>query len=96
MLKFRSRGEPPTHDISASHDVMEESILTLLRQRYPSYLKMDGKAARRALDRAFIRFVLERCRGNHLRASEAAGCNRNTLRSRIRQYGIDWKSYLNS
>lgn len=87
----------PQHDYSdPGHALFEESLLTLLRQRYPAYRRMDGHPVRQAMTRAFVRFVLERTRGNQSRAAEVAGYNRNTLRRLIRSLAIDWKSLLNT
>lgn len=87
--------EPPPADAEPqhAHDLLEESIITLLRQHCPTYLKMDGIPIRLALARAFVRFILERTRGNQARAAELAGFNRNTLRRLIRSFRIDWAFY---
>jgi DNA-binding protein Fis len=85
---------PPTDDNAQhTHDLLEESVITLLRQHCPTYLKMDGVPIRLALARAFVRFILERTRGNQARAAELAGFNRNTLRRLIRCFRIDWAFY---
>lgn len=81
-------------DQPPAHDLLEEAVLVLLRQHCPSYFKMNGYAVRCALNRAFVRFLLERTRGNQARAAEAAGFNRNTLRTLIRNFRIDWKQYV--
>ncbi len=84
----------PTDDnAQQTHDLLEESVITLLRQHCPTYLKMDGVPVRLALARAFVRFILERTRGNQARAAELAGFNRNTLRRLIRCFRIDWAFY---
>ena len=91
----RMHPKPPPYDAAPqpAHDLLEESVITLLRQHCPSYLKMDGVPIRLALARAFVRFMLERTHGNQARAAELAGFNRNTLRRLIRGFGIDWASY---
>jgi len=38
---------------------------------------------------ALLNLVLEKCRGNQLKASDMLGLNRNTVRKLIRQYEID-------
>ncbi len=77
-----------------SHELLEEGLIVLLRQHCPPYFKMNGYQVRCALNRAFVRFLLERTRGNQARAAEAAGFNRNTLRTLIKTFRIDWKRYV--
>ncbi|HEX2842168.1 helix-turn-helix domain-containing protein [Hyphomicrobium sp.] len=87
-------GTTQPYEQDPAHDLLEEAVLVLLRQRYPAYLKLNGYQVRCALNRAFVRFLLERTRGNQARAAELAGFNRNTLRTLIRNFQIDWKRYV--
>ncbi len=41
------------------------------------------------VERPLIRFVLEKTRGNQVRAADILGINRNTLRTKIQELGID-------
>lgn len=41
-----------------------------------------------AAEAALVRYVLERLGNNQLRAAAVLGINRNTLRSKMRQFGI--------
>lgn len=94
LLGRRSPERPPSDSATLpAHDLLEESVLTLLRQHCPTYLKTDGASIRYALARAFVRFLLERTRGNQARAAEIAGFNRNTLRRLIACFSIDSASY---
>lgn len=43
------------------------------------------------VERPLIRFVLEKTRGNQVRAADILGINRNTLRKKINELGIDVK-----
>jgi two-component system nitrogen regulation response regulator GlnG len=43
------------------------------------------------VERPLIRFVLEKTRGNQVRAADILGINRNTLRKKIQELGIDVK-----
>lgn len=88
-----------SHEIPADSDdsrrqLFEEAVLATMRQHHPGYLKLDGRSIRLAINRAFVRFLLERTRGNQARAAELAGFNRNTLRTLIRRFSIDWQEYL--
>ena len=40
-----------------------------------------------------LRLVLERCKGNQIKAAEMLGLNRNTIRKLLRQYEIDPRTY---
>ena len=41
------------------------------------------------VERPLIRFVLEKTRGNQVRAADILGINRNTLRKKITELGIE-------
>jgi two-component system nitrogen regulation response regulator GlnG len=43
------------------------------------------------VERPLIRFVLEKTRGNQVKAADILGINRNTLRKKIQDLGIDVK-----
>jgi two-component system nitrogen regulation response regulator GlnG len=47
------------------------------------------------VERPLIRFVLEKTRGNQVRAADILGINRNTLRKKIQELGIEVKRDLN-
>jgi two-component system nitrogen regulation response regulator GlnG len=72
---------------------LDESIGIKVRQ----YIRSLGETLPRDLhtrvialvERPLIEAVLERTGGNQLRAAEALGINRNTLRKRITDLGID-------
>jgi two-component system nitrogen regulation response regulator GlnG len=82
-------------DVSEAIDdrPLDESIGVKVRQ----YIRSLGETLPRDLhtrvialvERPLIEAVLERTGGNQLRAAEALGINRNTLRKRITDLGID-------
>jgi two-component system, NtrC family, nitrogen regulation response regulator GlnG len=41
------------------------------------------------VERPLIRFVLEKTRNNQVRAADILGINRNTLRKKIQELGIE-------
>ena len=94
ILLGRVKQQQRSNEQTPAHDLLEEAALVLLRQHYPVYFKLNGYQVRCALNRAFVRFLLERTRGNQARAAEIAGFNRNTLRTLIRNFRIDWKRYI--
>lgn len=96
ILLGRMNHVPPTPESSDDRPqaLLEEAVLALLRQHCPAYMIVRGYDIRCAFSRAFLRFVLERARGNQARAAEVAGFNRNTIRRLIHAFAIDWQGYL--
>lgn len=45
------------------------------------------------VEKPLIEYVLERTEGNQLKASRILGINRNTMRTKVRRFGIDPKKW---
>jgi DNA-binding protein Fis len=55
------------------------------------------KSVLEAVEKPLLEQTLERCEGNQLKASRILGINRNTMRTKIKNLGIDvsrWKTKL--
>jgi len=74
-------------------ETLEEAVTRCLK----AYMDKLGYAEATGMHRhlltlvepALLKLVLEKCRGNQLKASEMLGLNRNTVRKLIRQYELD-------
>jgi two-component system nitrogen regulation response regulator GlnG len=87
----------PAHvPLAAEEDVMAVPLEELVSRRLGPFVAKfcEGptgdlhKLVTAQVERALFRLVLERTRGNQLRAAEILGLNRNTLRTKLRQLGI--------
>jgi len=72
----------------------ETHLYSLLRERVDEYFesgKADGSLyteIRAAFEKPLFELVLERTDGNRSKAAELLGINRNTLHSKMEEYGI--------
>ena len=74
------------------------SIYDFLEEKLKRYLKKLAKLERSNLydavisevEKALISIILKETEGNQLRAAKALGINRNTLRSKIKEYKIKY------
>jgi DNA-binding NtrC family response regulator len=70
-----------------------DSTLEEMAERYAATVQADDGAIYQAaiapLERALIRRALDQADGNQSLAAERLGLHRNTLRNKIRQYGLD-------
>ncbi|MES0372445.1 MAG: sigma-54 dependent transcriptional regulator [Mariprofundaceae bacterium] len=75
----------------------QESLGDSVRRTIKGYMDQLGYAEARGLHKhlleqvepALLVLVLEKCRGNQLKASDMLGLNRNTVRKLLKQYDID-------
>lgn len=88
-LKTQKGGEKHHGD-----DISLEGLVdTKLRNCFANMDKMESgdvySMVLNQVERPLIRFVLEKTRGNQVRAADILGINRNTLRKKIQELGID-------
>ena len=79
-----------------SEDLSLEGIVDIkLRGSFTNMEKMESgdvyTMVLEQVERPLIRFVLEKTRGNQVRAADILGINRNTLRKKITELGIELK-----
>ncbi|RII26290.1 MAG: two-component system response regulator [Geobacter sp.] len=78
----------------ANEELSLEGIVDIkLRSCFPNMDKMESSDVHamvlEQVERPLIRFVLEKTRGNQVRAADILGINRNTLRKKIQELGIE-------
>ena len=83
-------------DRAISEEVSLEGIVDIkLRSSFSNMDKMESgdvyTMVLEQVERPLIRFVLEKTRGNQVRAADILGINRNTLRKKIHELGIEVK-----
>ena len=77
--------------------MMEENeIAACMRRSLNRYFKdLDGETPSEiynmvlgAMEKPLLAYILDRSEGNQTRAAEMLGINRNTLRKKMREYGL--------
>ncbi len=77
--------------------MMEENeIAACMRRSLNRYFKdLDGEAPSEiysmvvsAVEKPLLAYILDRSEGNQTRAADMLGINRNTLRKKMREYGL--------
>jgi len=91
--------EEKIHCILSKADLSLEAIVNIkLRSCFTNMEKMESgdvySMVLEQVERPLIRFVLEKSRGNQVRAADILGINRNTLRKKITELGIEVKKDL--
>ena len=91
--------QPRTHHkTDAKTDASRENELSLIvRKVMRQYFKdLDGEKASgiytmvvSCVERPMLEVVMSHARGNQTRAAELLGINRNTLRKKLHEHGID-------
>ncbi|BEH10995.1 MULTISPECIES: nitrogen fixation sigma-54 dependent transcriptional regulator GnfM [Geobacter] len=91
-LRARQTGSEAT----AADDLSLEALVDMkLRTSLTNLDKMESgdiyNLVLKQIERPLIRFVLEKTRGNQVKGAEILGINRNTLRKKIQELGIELK-----
>jgi Fis family transcriptional regulator len=76
--------------------IEENEIAACVRRSLNRYFKdLDGEAPSEvfdmvisAVERPLLTYILDRAEGNQTRAADMLGINRNTLRKKMREYGL--------
>jgi two-component system nitrogen regulation response regulator GlnG len=87
---------PHTGSLSRGEDLSLEALVEMkLRSSLGNLDKMESgdlySMILEQMERPLIRFVLEKTRGNQVKAADILGINRNTLRKKIQDLGIEVK-----
>lgn len=76
--------------------IEENEIAACMRRSLNRYFKdLDGEAPSEiygmvlsAVEKPLLIYILDRAEGNQTRAADMLGINRNTLRKKMREYGL--------
>ncbi len=76
--------------------IEETEIAACMRRSLNRYFKdLDGETPSEvygmvlgAVEKPLLAYILDRAEGNQTRAAEMLGINRNTLRKKLREYGL--------
>jgi len=75
-------------------DISEKKIIELDNSLYKEKQGVVYRYVLEIIEKSLLEQVLERTFGNQLKAAKILGINRNTMRTKIKKFGIDpnrWK-----
>jgi Fis family transcriptional regulator len=92
----RSRSQPK-HRARGDADARDNELTSTVRKVMRQYFKdLDGEKCTgvyemvlHAIERPMLEVVMLQAQGNQTRAAELLGLNRNTLRKKLQQHGLD-------
>mgnify|MGYP006358973559 FL=1 len=87
----------PKHRSRADSDARDNELSSTVRKVMRQYFKdLDGEKCTgiydmvvAAVEKPMLEVVMFQAQGNQTRAAELLGLNRNTLRKKLQQHGID-------
>lgn len=87
----------PKHRSRADPDAKDNELTSTVRKVMRQYFKdLDGEKCTgiyemvvNAVERPMLEVVMTQAHGNQTRAAELLGLNRNTLRKKLQQHGLD-------
>lgn len=84
----------PSSSLAASYESLSLSVEKHLRAYFNAHgdtLPSAGLYGRvlQEVERPLLSLALKACQGNQVRAAEMLGLNRNTLRKKLRELGLD-------
>lgn len=86
--QFASVGEMPSVESIALEDFIEQKLAQFL-ERVGNYDVSDLHAAiETQMERPLFKLVLQHTQGNQIKAARILGINRNTLRTKLKKYGL--------
>ena len=94
----RKTSSPPRHRAeSRAESARENELTTTVRKVMRQYFKdLDGEKTSGiydmvvlAVEKPMLEVVMLQAQGNQTRAAELLGLNRNTLRKKLQQHGLD-------
>lgn len=79
--------------VSGAIPSLEERIIELQDELFDGKKPEVYKSILEKIERTLIEHVLEKTEGNQLKAARILGINRNTIRSKVKKFGIDAKRW---
>ncbi len=97
-MTTKKNSSPPRHRADSRGDsARENELTTTVRKVMRQYFKdLDGEKTSGiydmvvlAVEKPMLEVVMVQAQGNQTRAAELLGLNRNTLRKKLQQHGLD-------